>query len=83
MIRSIQDHAAAVLARANACKEHHSGIEMSDVKVVIAAFEGCNCAWNGGEDCGSCCDREGAAVLELNDGRYASVWENEGTTGHG
>ena len=76
-------YAQAVLDGANHCEKHHSGIQWPDVAEVIGAFEGCSCAWDGGGECGSWCDREGAAVLLLKDGRYAAVWEDEDTTGHG
>ncbi len=82
-MKTKEEYAEATLDGANACKEHHSGIEMQDVASVVAAFEGCSCEWDDKEPCDSWCDREGAAVLILKDGRIASVWENEDVTGHG
>jgi hypothetical protein len=82
-MRTLEDHARAVLDGANACAEHHSGVAWADVAEIVAAFEGCRCEWAGGESCLNYCDREGAAILRLVDGRIAAVWEDEDTTGHG
>ena len=80
---SKEKDAKIVLDRANACKEHHSGIEWNDVKKVVAAFEGFYREWNGPGPDITWRDREGVAILLLRDGRIASVWEAEDTSGHG
>lgn len=84
MTRTIEEHARAVLYGCNACTEHHSGVEWADVAEPLCAYEGCYCQISRGrEDCGSYCDRIGWAILRLNDGRFAALWETEDSTGHG
>jgi uncharacterized protein (TIGR02996 family) len=77
--------AKRVLEGANACKEHQTGLSIDNVLEVIAAFEGCHCRWRNEnrKDCDSYCDRAGMAILLLKDGRFAVVWEDEDTSGHG
>lgn len=82
-MKSVRDHAIAVLLGANSCPEHHSGIGVDDIDEVIGAFEGCTCEWNMKPPCHDYDDREGIALLKLKDGRVVFVHEAEDTTGHG
>jgi hypothetical protein len=83
MTATLMQECQEVLDGANACPEHSTGLTMGDVAEVIAAFDGCYCEWNGREACNSYCDSEGAAIVRLKDGRYASFFEDADTTGHG
>ena len=85
---NLWEHCENTLHGCNACSEHHSGLEMDDIKEVVSAFEGCYCAWAGNESCCSFCDHEGVAVVVLKkpqpDGNtVAFLWECEDTSGHG
>ena len=81
---TIEEHAIAALYGANACSEHHSGIDEDDIASVIAAFSGCYCEWyRDSEPYNHHCDSMSTAVLLLKDGRYAVIHESSDTTGHG
>ena len=64
---------ARVLAGANACQEHYTGIEESDVEQSIAAV------YNDGD----WSESDGVALVELKNGQYAVIEQWEDTTGHG
>lgn len=79
----LMEEAQGVIKLANGCDDHQIPVTFDMVEDVIAAFEGCGCEWNGESGCHSYCDREGVALVLLKDGRYASIYEAEDTSGHG
>ena len=78
------EHWERVAENSNACDEHKLPFDFkADVAEVIAAFEGCMCAWGGNPPCNSYCDSDGVAVVLLKDGRFAVCREGSDTSGHG
>jgi len=66
-----------------ACPDHPIKLDRERIVEAIAARQWCSCEEYGKENCGTYCDTAGAAVVKLDGGTYAVIWEESDDTGHG
>lgn len=70
------------------CEDHPISNVLTEAEIkeveTLAAFSRCGCSEYEDPDwCVGVCDSESFALGQLQDGRYAVVWEASDTTGHG